>query len=263
MTVEHLIEEYKSIPVNQVVDFDKFNHIAIVHHSTAIEGSTLTEVETEILINEGLTPRGKPLVYSLMTKDHFDALMFVLKEAQNKTKISVSLIQKIAGMVLRHTGSVYETALGKVDSSKGEFRKGNVRVGASSFPNYNKVPLLVNDLLDHIQNAIKNDPSIDEQLDLSFDAHFHLVSIHPFYDGNGRTSRLLMNYIQRFYDLPLAIVNVESRADYFQAIIDARKNRDVTIFRTFMKKEYAQQLLKEMEITKAKDGCKPLWREQN
>ena len=56
--------------------------------------------------------------------------------------------------------------------------------------------------------------SLAEQLNLAFDAHFNLVGIHPYYDGNGRTSRLLMNYIQAYYGQPLAIVRSENKALY-------------------------------------------------
>ncbi|MEM7108446.1 MAG: Fic family protein [Bacteroidota bacterium] len=62
-----------------------------------------------------------------------------------------------------------------------------------------------------------------EQIKLSYSAHFHLVSIHPHYDGNGRTSRLLMNKIQKRYNLPLAIVHEEERQDYFVALEETRK----------------------------------------
>jgi len=246
MLIAQIIGKYQDAKVEETVDFNKFNHIAVVHHSTAIEGSELTEIETGILLNEGLTPRGKPLVHSLMIKDHFEALMFVLEKAGGKTEISLDMVQRIAGLVLKSTGSVYETARGRVDASKGEFRKGNVRVGESSFPNHAKVPVLVRDLVAGVQEKMRQNLNTTEQVHLSFDVHFHLVSIHPFYDGNGRTSRLLMNYIQHYYGLPLAIVHKESRADYFQAIVDARSKNDPAIFRLFMENEYARQLLGEI-----------------
>ena len=109
-----------------------------------------------------------------------------------------------------------------------------------------------------IKEMMNSDIGVNEQLNLSFDAHFNLVSIHPFYDGNGRTSRLLMNYIQRFFELPLAIVFNESKADYIQALIDARAKNDLEIFRSFMRDEYAKYLLSEIqkfeEMNKPKKG---------
>jgi len=261
MDIARLIEKYKSLEIEKAIDFEKLNHILLTHHSTAIEGSTLTQMETTVLLSDGLTPPGKPLTHALMVKDHLHALECVLKHAA--TPPTVPILQQIAGQVLQHTGSIHRTPLGDVDSTKGEFRKGNVYVGASYFPAYDKVPALVADLLDHIQTKLQTNLALDAQLKLSFDVHFHLVSIHPFYDGNGRTLRLMMNYIQRYYDLPLAIVPVASRADYFQALVDARAHEDVAIFQGFMETVYGNQLAREIEAfetaTQRPENHRPLW----
>lgn len=137
--------------------------------------------------------------------------------------------------------------MGEIDAGKRMFRKGNVTAGISYFPNYDKVERLTNELVLSINSRMNNDLSIDEKLNLSFDAHFNLVSIHPFYDGNGRTSRLIMNYIQAFYDLPLAIVNSEDKQEYIQALIDTREKENIEIFRNFMKNQYEQYLLNEIK----------------
>ena len=88
------------------------------------------------------------------------------------------------------------------------------------------------------------------QLALAFDAHFELVSIHPFYDGNGWTSRLLMNFIQQYFGLPLTIVFSEDKAEYFDALEAARDKEDQAIFRKFMFGQFEKQL--EQEIQKFK-----------
>jgi len=245
--MEHLIKKYKDLGIDEIIDHDKFNFIAIVHHSTVLEGSTLTEIETAVLINDGLTPKGKPLVHSLMVSDHFNALTFVIDHANRKVPITINLIQQIGGLVLKSTGSVYETVFGKIDASRGEFRKGNVVAGETYFPNYDKVDKLMNELVATLDQKMKQNLSLEEQINLSFDAHFNLVSIHPFYDGNGRSSRLLMNYIQQYYGLPLAIVNSESKVDYIKALIDTREKSDINIFRAFMKNEYAEHLKSEIK----------------
>jgi len=247
MEITDLIREYKDLGIDKTIDHDKFNAISIVHHSTVLEGSTLTELEATVLISNGLTPRGKPLEHSLMVNDHFNALMFVIEESDQKTPLSVKLLQQIAGLVLQHTGSVHRTVLGDVDARKGEFRKGNVIAGQTYFPNYDKVENLTRDLVCAVGEKMEKNLTLEEKLNLSFDVHFNLVSIHPFYDGNGRTSRLLMNYIQHYYNLPLAIVHSESKSDYIKALVDAREKEDVNIFRNFMKSEYVMQLKKEIE----------------
>jgi len=253
--MENLIETYQKLGISQTLDYDKFNHIAIVHHSTAIEGCTLTEVETSVLLHDGLTPRGKPLSHSLMVKDHFDALQFVLAQAKQKKPLTIKLIQHISAKILKNTGLVYKTILGDIDASQGQFRKGNVYAGESYFPSYEKVPQLMDELIRFLQTVLSSDLSLRQQLDLSFDVHFKLVSIHPFYDGNGRTARLLMNYIQHYYALPLSIIPVQSRADYFQALIDSRKQHNMAIFREYMAAEYRNQL--QHEIDKFKRDIRP------
>jgi Fic family protein len=255
MDLTGLIDKYNRLGISGVLDHEKFNHISIVHHSTRIEGSTLTEVETQVLINEGLTPKGKPLQDSLMVTDHFDALQFTLQNAQAGKRITVDLIKEINAQVVRSTGSVYNTIFGTVDSRTGAFRKGNVTAGATYFPNFDKVEKLTTDMVTAINDRMESNLTAQEMINLSFDAHFNLVSIHPFYDGNGRSSRLLMNFIQAFYKLPLAIVHNESKAEYIEALIKTREQDDIAIFRTFMSNEY--ELLLQSEIAKFEEMKKP------
>lgn len=250
-----LIAKYNDLGIAEVIDHDKFNLIAIDHHSTRIEGSTLTEIETQVLINEGRTPNGKPLQESLMVTDHHAALLFTIQNAKAKNKLSVSLLQQVNALVMKSTGKVYNTMLGTVDSATGAFRKGNVTAGVSYFPNFDKVERLTGDLVRKLNDEMGKPLSVQEQLNLSFDAHFNLVSIHPYYDGNGRTSRLLMNYIQAYYNLPLAIVQSENKAAYTQALVDTREQEDVEVFRDFMNSEYA--LLLGKDIAKFEEMSKP------
>lgn len=251
MDLAALVNKYNSLGIDDVIDHQRFNFISIVHHSTKIEGSTLTEVEAQVLINEGLTPKGKVLHDSLMVTDHFSALEFTIKEAKQKRLVSVQLIKDINSLVIRNTARIYNTIFGTIDTSTGVFRKGNVTAGSTYFPNFDKVELFTQKLVTAINEQMQPNITMQEQLVLSFMAHFNLVSIHPFYDGNGRTSRLLMNYIQAFYGLPLAIVHNESKVEYIQALIDSREQEDSSIFIKFMSQEYAALLT--MEIQKFED----------
>lgn len=247
MDLVKLTTKYNDLGIPGVLDHDRFNLIAIDHHSTRIEGSTLTEIETQVLINEGRTPNGKPLEESLMVTDHHAALLFTMENAKAKRSLSETLLQQINALVMKNTGKVYNTMLGTVDSATGAFRKGNVTAGVSYFPNFDKVERLTKDLVKKLNEAMEKPLSVAEQLNLSFDAHFNLVSIHPYYDGNGRASRLLMNYIQAYYKLPLAIVQSENKVAYIQALVDTRELQDIQIFRNFMAGEYAFLLGKEIE----------------
>jgi Fic family protein len=239
---------YQELQLESVIDYEKFNHYAITHHSTQIEGSTLTEIETRLLLDEQLTPQGKPLTHSLMVKDHYDALIFTLQQAALKQGISVSLVQAINAHVLKSTGSTYRTLYGDFDSSQGVFRKSNVSAGNRFFVHFEKVEKLVVVLCQSLQEKLLKASTIEEQVLLSFDAHFDLVTIHPFYDGNGRTARLLMNFIQSYFNLPLAIVFKEQKADYFEALKETRNKEDLQYFQTFMLEQYKAMLTKEIDM---------------
>jgi Fic family protein len=238
-----LIEEYQSLELGKVIDYEKYNEYAIVHHSCTIEGATLTDIDTQLLLDEGITPAGKPLEHSLMTKDHYEALQFALNECP--AQIDETFIQQINAKVQKTTGK-YHTPLGRVDASKGEYRKGNVTAGGSYFPNYEKVPALMKNFTLNLNENLKKANTAEEQLNTSFDAHFSLVGIHPFYDGNGRTSRLLMNAVQHHFNLPLAIVFKEDRALYFNALIETREKNNSRVFFKFMQSQYRKYLTTEI-----------------
>ena len=231
---------------NDLLDFDKFNRIAITFHSTAIEGSTLTLVESEVLLDKGLTPKGRPLVHQNMVLDHFEALRFVLDKADRRVPITLSLIQEIAAVVMKSTGTVVTTALGDYDVSKGELRLNNVRAGEQYFVNYDKVKPLLEKLVRETAKKINEVNGIDQILKLSFDVHFELVSIHPFGDGNGRTSRLMMNFIQHYHHLPIAPVFQEDRQEYIQSLMKARSEGSMNAFYDFMSSQYLKHLKSEL-----------------
>ena len=241
-----MIRTYRALNLENVIGYEKHNEYAIVHHSCTIEGSTLTDIDTQLLLDEGITPAGKPLAHSLMATDHYAALQFVLSECPSQ--ISELFIQQINAKVQRHTGKIYNTPLGQVDASKGAYRKGNVTAGGSYFPNYDKFPALMRDFVQSMNDGMEKAATVEKQLIASFDAHLSLVNIHPFYDGNGRTSRLLMNALQHKFDLPLAIVFAEDRALYYKALIETREAGDKNIFFDFMLSQYRKYLTS--EITK-------------
>ena len=109
--IESLINEYLSLNLSSIIDFDKFNQYSLVHHSTTIEGSTLTQIETSLLLDEGLTSKGKPILHSLMVRDHYKALSFVLDAATNKTTITSAFIRDTNAAVMKNTDTVYNTVL--------------------------------------------------------------------------------------------------------------------------------------------------------
>lgn len=230
------------------IDYKRLNNYLITHHSTAIEGSTLTHSEVVLLFENGITPAGKPFLHLLMEKDHLDALQFVLKIAGEKQKLSIETIQHISSLIMKNTGATYNMIGGAFDASKGEFRKGGVHVGTRSFADYKKVPGLVSNLVDYINTEIDNCRDFATNSILAFDTHFQMVSVHPFADGNGRLSRLLMNYIQHYHNHPITPVFSEDKALYFDALEQTRQQQNPEIFRKFMFEESLKYFKEEIKM---------------
>ena len=119
MDIKVLHEEYKALNLNEVIDYQKYKLYSIVASSTAIEGSTLTEAETSLLLDENITASGKPLEHHLMVKDNYEALLFTLKEATlSNTHITPDLLIAMNAHNMRNTGAIVKSALGDVDEKK-------------------------------------------------------------------------------------------------------------------------------------------------
>ncbi|MCD7932727.1 MAG: Fic family protein [Tannerellaceae bacterium] len=229
MVFEALLNKFNELHIADAVGYERMNEIFISHHSTAIEGSSLTEEESRLLIEDGITAKGKPLYDHNMVKDHFDTLGFVVEKAKEKQKLTPSFIQQIPAHVMHSTGSVINAAAGNYDSSKGDWRKSAVHVGARYFTNYQKVEREVTNLCEEINKRLDTVVTPREIYQLAFDAHYYLVSIHPFADGNGRVSRLLMNYILAYHNMPLATIFTEDKLEYYKALEESRAGEETNL----------------------------------
>jgi Fic family protein len=156
---------------------------------------------------------------------------------------------------MKSTGAVMNTIAGAFDSSKGDLRLVNVSAGSGgrSYPDYRKVPALLDEFcrgfgsLFSTQCGESDQKRIRrEQYEASFKAHLDLVSIHPWLDGNGRSSRLLMNYIQFCFGLvPVKVYN-DDKADYIAALRTAQVDGDTAPFSAFMAGELLRNLQEEL-----------------
>lgn len=250
--LEKLNNEYKNLNLHNIIDYDKFCVISIVWHSTKIEGCSLTETDTKVLLENDTTAAGKPLKDHLMVKDHFAAFRFIKQQAELKRKLSVNFIQEIGGYVMKNTGSVTNTVLGDFDTSKGDIRLAQVYVDKKYFPDYNKVPGLLEKLCEFVNRKIDTVKKADI-LKLAADIHYNFVNIHPFGDGNGRTARLLMNYIQLYHNEPLIKIFTEDRIEYINALNKTEEKEDLEVFREFIRNQEIKFLKNEIEKYKKID----------
>lgn len=246
-----LLREYQQLGIAEQIDYDKFYLYSLITHSTAIEGSTVTELEAQLLFDEGITAKGKPMMEQLMNLDLKEAYDYGYKWIKCHEDITVDTLIALAAKVMARTGSEYNSMGGSFDASKGELRKLNVTAGAGgrSYMNWMKVPTKLETFCQELntRRRLLDPTDIAAVYDLSFWAHYELVTIHPWADGNGRTSRLLMNLLQMEFDvLPMKVLKGE-KAEYIQALIDAREKEEMEIFLNCMTELHIAHLKQDID----------------
>lgn len=240
------VRRYIASGIEQQVDYEKFYLYSLITHSTAIEGSTVTEVENQLLFDEGIAAKGRSLDEQMMNVDLKNAYVFGFNWTKNPKPYTVKFLCELSEMVMRRTGTKYSVLGGEFDLSKGDLRKCNVSagVGGKSYLAFTKVPKAAEDFCKWLNAALqtidRND--IAACYRLSIETHFRLVTIHPWVDGNGRTTRLVMNMVQHQLGLIPSIVTRDNKAEYIQALIDTRENEDPAIIEDVMLKHHVQNL---------------------
>lgn len=203
------LDQYRPFPPELVRNLEDWFRVELTYTSNAIEGNTLTRQETALIVEKGLTVDGKTLKEHLEAVNHAAALAIVISLAQNKeTAISESDILDIHRLILSKID----------DANAGRYRSVAVRIAGTTsvLPNPVKVPQLMAEFVQWLQTAQGHPAEVAAQ------AHYRLVSIHPFVDGNGRTARLLMNLILVREGYPPAIIRKEDRRRYINALEKAQ-----------------------------------------
>ncbi len=174
------------------------------YNSNAIEGNTLTLNETRLILERGLTVKGKSLREHFEAVNHKDAIEYLENVIMNKESITEEMIREIHAIILK----------GINDAESGVYRSVRVRILGAVFtpPDPVKIVKLMSELVNWISSEGTN------PLELAALAHYKLVHIHPFVDGNGRTSRLLMNLILMRGGFPPAIVLNTERKKYYDRL---------------------------------------------
>ena len=204
------IDTFRPLPPALVKNLEEWFLIELTYTSNALEGNTLTRKETAAVVEKGITIGGKSLIEHLEATNHAKALQDIMKLVNSKTTdLTENEILTVHNTILR----------GIDDENAGHYRSIPVRISGSQviLPNPARVP-------DHMQNFAKWLASTQDMhpVELAAEAHYRLVTIHPFTDGNGRTARLLMNLILMQHGYPPALIRKRDRLKYISSLEKAQ-----------------------------------------
>lgn len=207
------LNELRPLPPSAVRKIKEQFKIEMTYNSNGIEGNSLTLKETFLVINEGITIKGKPLKDHLEAKNHYEALEYLsnLVEKNKKHTISGQLIRTLHQIIMQETEKEWA----------GKYRTSDVIIGGAEHkpPNALRVPYEMAKLISWWRENQKKLSS----LELAAIIHHKLVYIHPFFDGNGRTARLVMNLILIQAGYPLVVILKNDRKKYYQVLFQADK----------------------------------------
>ena len=179
------------------------------YNSNSIEGNTLTLRETQMVLQEGITIKGKSLREHFEAKNHETAIYKLYTLVKENYVLNAKDVLDLHGLVLRSIEDEYA----------GRLRNAGVRISGANFvpPNARKV----SDYLDSLIEYINTNPQGLNPIELATVFHHKFVWIHPFFDGNGRTIRLAMNLLLMRHGFPPAIILTNDRAKYYSALNQA------------------------------------------
>ncbi|SHG38001.1 Fic family protein [Ornithinibacillus halophilus] len=200
-----------------------------IYHSNAIEGNTLTIKETKVIL-EGITVGGKTMREHLEVINHRDAITYVEEVVQNKEPLSEWQIKNLHRLILK----------GINDDYAGTYRDQQVFIsGAKHTP---PAPYLIKEQMEQLMNWYEQETTQMHPVTRGALLHAIFVGIHPFIDGNGRTSRLLLNLELMKEGFPPIVIKVENRLDYYEALDKAHTQEDYDDFIQLVAKEVEDSL---------------------
>lgn len=203
------LDALRPLPTPVLKNLREVLSVEWIYNSNAIEGNTLTLQETSLILREGITIKGKSLREHFEAKNHENAIFFLEKITSKKYTINEKDVLKIHEYILENI----------MQDWAGRYRNGQVRIVGANFvpPNARKVPELMEKLVQNIQT----NPQKKNIIELATFLHHQFVWIHPFFDGNGRTGRLLMNLLFMSHGYPPAVILKNDRKKYYAALNSA------------------------------------------
>lgn len=219
------INSLRPISEEQQKELRRYYNIGLTYSSNAIEGNTLTESETKIVVEDGLTVGGKPLSHHLEAIGHSKAYQFMY-----------SLIDK-KGIDENDLLNMHRIIFQGIDEyNAGNYRKIRVFISGSQYklPEPEKVP----ELMKIFCKNYKSFNTSKHAVELAAEIHKDFVLIHPFTDGNGRIARLLMNLVLISAGYPVTIIPPITRVEYMANI--EKSYKDDSDFKTFIAERVLQ-----------------------
>ena len=203
--LKSLLDTHRPLPPHIVRNLREDLVLRWTYHSNAIEGNTLTLTETKVVL-EGITVGGKSMREHLEAINHLNAIVFVEELVEQEEQLSEWNIKSIHQLILKSID----------DANAGAYRKENVYIsGAKHTP---PDPIHIPTEMENLIEWHKTEAQTMHPVERAAMLHSKFVGIHPFVDGNGRTSRLLMNLELMKNGFPPAVLQVESRREYYDAL---------------------------------------------
>ena len=206
-------QQYQTSIINQMnrEEYIKYNEVLFSTHSCAIEGNSFSVDDTRELKEKGLgmIPAGKTLFEAFEMLDHFEAFEYMMQNTQHP--IDEELLKEINRRVTRHTLSYHAP-----EAIAGEYTTTDMTAGDTVFGNHKELIAIVPKLLESTEEAIV--AANVHPMILAARFHGFYEYLHPFRDGNGRTGRLVSNYILLRMGHPLLIIPSENRKEYIAAL---------------------------------------------
>lgn len=206
-------QQYQTSIINQMnrEEYIKYNEVLFSTHSCAIEGNSFSVEDTRELKEKGLgmIPAGKTLFEAFEMLDHFEAFEYMMQNTQHP--IDEELLKEINRRVTRHTLSYHAP-----EAIAGEYTTTDMTAGDTVFGDHKELIARVPKLLESTEEAIV--AANVHPMILAARFHGFYEYLHPFRDGNGRTGRLVSNYILLRMGHPLLIIPSENRKEYIAAL---------------------------------------------
>jgi len=223
----------------QVKNIDEWYTVELTYTSNALEGNTLTRLETAQVIEKNISVEGKTINELIEARNHASALEYIRMLVKNKPKGQPVTLSDIL--------DIHARLLARIDDANaGKLRTVPVRIAGSTsvMPNPVKVPELMDDFIVWL-NENHTHPA-----EKAIEAHYRLVTIHPFTDGNGRTARLLMNLILIREGYRPLIIPKESRHDYIASLENRQTKGEENDYIEFMLAKLSDSMEEYIKATK-------------